>query len=157
MFRRGFPLIKRWIPDRLGLSPALHTFRPTDFGSLIARLPDGIKRNGVRPALLFGIAENVVMNPVFQAERQRPVPGSFGLQLSFVLEKSWKTVFENLNPAIRDAILDFQDRANPEVKLLPVDVLVLSLEQSLPRNAAGFLVGACAREPAPGVGHIAPG
>src|SRR3974390_3827773 len=98
MFRRGFPLIKRWIPDRLGVFPSLHILRPTDFGSLIARLPDGIKRNGVKPALLLGIAENGVMNPVFQAERQRPVPGSFGLQLFFVLEKSWKLFLEKLTP-----------------------------------------------------------
>jgi hypothetical protein len=157
MCRRGFPLVQRWIPDRLGLLPSLHTFRPTDFGSLIAGLSDGIKRNGAKPAFLFGKTENVVMNPIFQAERQRPVPGRFGCQLFFVLEKSRKTVRENLNQPIRDAILDFQNRANPEVKLLPGDVLVSSLEQSLPRNAAGFLVGACARESLQSIGQIAPG
>src|SRR5271157_931961 len=111
MCRRVFPLVEGWILDRLGLLPPLHTFRPADLGSLIARLPDGIKRNGVKPAFLLGKAENVVINPIFQAERQRPALGRFGCQVFFAFEKSRTAIAENLNQPIRYTILDFQDRA----------------------------------------------
>ena len=96
MCRRVFPLVEGWILDRLGLLPPLHTFRPADFGSLIARLSDGIERNCVKPAFLLGKAEDVVINPIFQAKRKRPVLGRLGCEFFLGSNKSWATIVENL-------------------------------------------------------------
>src|SRR5215471_3318824 len=62
------PFLEARISERSGLLPVLDALRPTDFGSLIARLADGVIRNGVKPAFLLCKTENVIVNPVFQAE-----------------------------------------------------------------------------------------
>ena len=63
----------------------------------------------------------------------------------FAFEKSRNTFVENLDQPVRYTILDFEDRPNPEVELLPVDVLITGIKQPLPGNSTGFLVGALAR------------
>jgi hypothetical protein len=94
---------------RLGLPPLLHTLQPTDFGFLIARLSDGKKHNGVKPAFLPGKAENVIIYPIFQAETKGPTRDSPGRDCFLVFEKPKNTVGENLGQPIRDAIFDFDD------------------------------------------------
>src|SRR5215469_1437288 len=86
------PFFEARISERPGLLPVLDALRPTDFGSLIARLSDGVIRNGVKPAFLPGKAENAVVNPVFHPERQRPVLGRFHRQPFFVFEKCWTSL-----------------------------------------------------------------
>src|SRR5208283_3300701 len=111
--RLPFPFLEQRVVNWFGSLPLLYAFRPADFGSLIARLPDGIKGNGVKPAFLLRKAENVVINPVFQAEWQRPSLGRFGRERSFGFDKPRATGVENFNQPTRYATFDFQDRANP--------------------------------------------
>ena len=59
-------------------------------------------------------------------------------------KKSWATIVENFDQPIRNAAFDFEDRANPQIKLLPVDVLIASVVKPLPRDAAGLIVCALA-------------
>ena len=81
--RIALPLVKGGIPDGFGFLPLLYAFRPADFGSLVARLSYGVKRYRIKPAFLLGKAENVVINPIFEAKTTRPVLGRFGRQLFF--------------------------------------------------------------------------
>ena len=85
----------------------------------------------------------MIVNPVFQTERQGP-PGlsCFGWERLLGLKKSLATVVENFHQPIRNAVFDFQDRADPQVELLPVDVLIASLKQTLPEDAAGLSISA---------------
>src|ERR1035437_2107831 len=94
--RHAFPLVERWELNRFGLLPPLHTFRPADLSSLIARLSDGIKRDGVKPAFLLGEAEDMILNPIFQAEGQRPGLDCFGCECFFGFKKSRTAFLENL-------------------------------------------------------------
>ena len=64
---------------------------------------------------------------------------------------------ENFNQPIRHVLFYLQDRANPEVKLLPVHILILSIKQALPRNSASFIVSALASGPLKSGGRIAHG
>jgi len=68
---------------------------------LITRLSDGVKGNGAKPAFPLGKAENVIVNPVFETERQRPVPSRFRRQFPLVFKKSRTTVVEGLDQPIR--------------------------------------------------------
>ena len=95
--RHAFPLFKRRIPDRFGFLPLLYAFRPADFGSLIARFSYGVKRNGVKPAFLLGKAENVVINPIFQAERQEACSWPLWVSVVFRFREIPETVVENLD------------------------------------------------------------
>src|SRR5664279_5034371 len=92
-----FPFFERWIVERSGFLPPLHTFRPADLGSLIARFSDRIKNNSVKPAFLLGKAKYVVINPSFQEEGQRPALSRVRRQLFFASEKSRNMIVENLD------------------------------------------------------------
>jgi hypothetical protein len=76
---------------------------------LIARIANGVIRDGVKPAFLLGKAENVIVNPVFQAESYRPVLGCFRHQFFFVFDKSRTALVQGLCQPVRNAVFDFQD------------------------------------------------
>jgi hypothetical protein len=56
-------------------------------------------------------------------------------------------IVKNFDQPIRNAVLDFQDGANPQVKFLPVNVLIADFDEPLPRYPAGLTVGALAGGP----------
>ncbi len=123
--RHAYPLLERRILDWFSFFPLLGALRPTHFGTLVTRVTYGVIRNCVKPAFLLGKAENMAIDPSFQAQSQRPALGRLEYQLFFAFEKSRNTFVENLDQPIRNAILHFQNRAYPQGKLLPVDVLHL--------------------------------
>jgi hypothetical protein len=142
--RDAFPFFERWIAERFGFLPPLYTFRPADFGSLISCRSDRIKRNGVKPAFPLGEAKDVIINPIFQAKRKRPVLGRLGCESFLGLKKSWATIVQNLGQPIRNPLFDFENRASPQSKLLPIDVLIASVVKPLPRDPSGLIVSAFA-------------
>ena len=68
MRRPGFPFLERQIPDRLGFLPLLNAFRPADFSPLITRISNRVIGDSEKPTSLFGEAEDVVVNPIFEAK-----------------------------------------------------------------------------------------
>src|SRR5271157_2324915 len=86
--RYRLPFAKGRVPDRCGFLPFPDTLRPANLRPLVTRISHCVIRNCVEPALLLDEAENVVVNPVFKAERQRPRLGSFEQPPVFVFEKS---------------------------------------------------------------------
>src|ERR1035437_1423687 len=94
--RHAFPLLERRILDRFGFPPFLDTFRPADFGALIPRFPYRVIRDCAEPAFLLGEAEDMILNPIFQAEDQRPGLDCFGCECFFGFKKSRTAVLENL-------------------------------------------------------------
>src|SRR5271165_5330814 len=155
--RHAFPLLERRILYRFGFLPLLSALRPAHFGSLAARVSYGVVRNCEEQAFLLGESKNVFVNPIFQAEMKRPGLGCFGCESSFSFDKSRNAGVENFNQPIRHAVFNLQDRANPQVELLPVDVLILSIKQALPRNSTSFIVSALASGPLKSGGRIAQG
>src|ERR1035441_6455834 len=155
--RHAFPLLERRILDRFGFLPLLGAFRPADFGSLVARVSYSVVRNCEERTFLLGEGKNVFVNPIFQAEMKRSGLGCFGCERSFSFDKSRNTGVENINQPIREAVLHLEDRANPQVELLPIDVLILSIKQALPRNSASFIVSALASGPLKSRGRVAHG
>src|SRR5271165_183331 len=155
--RHAFPLLERRILYRFGFLPLLGALRPAHFGSLVARVSYGVVRNCEEQAFLLGEGKNVFVNPIFQAEMKRPGLGCFGCESSFSFDKSRNTGVENFNQPIRYAVFNLQDRANPQVELLPVDVLIANFVKPLPRYPAGLLVGALAGGPLKSRGRVAHG
>src|SRR5208337_2746241 len=153
----AFPLLKRRILDRFGFLPLLGGLRPAHFGSLIARVSYCVIRTCEERAFLLGEAEDVILNPIFQTEGQRPGLDCFGSERFFGFEKSRTTVLENLGQPVNDPLLDFEDRASPEIKLLPVDVLIANFVEPLPRYPTGLLIGALAGGPLKAGGRVAHG
>ena len=94
--RRAFPLLERGIVDRFGFLPLLGALRPAHFGSLVARVSYRIIRNCEERAFLLGEAEDMIVNPIFQAEDQRPGLGCFGRERFFGFKKPRTAVLENL-------------------------------------------------------------
>src|ERR1019366_8893575 len=86
--RHSFPLLERRILDRFGFLPLLGALRPAHFGSLIARVSYRVIRTCEERAFLLGEAQDVVLNPIFQAEDQRPGLGCFGWERFFSFKKS---------------------------------------------------------------------
>src|ERR1039458_5810781 len=70
--RHAFPLLEQRILDRFGFLPLLGALRPAHFGSLIARVPYCVIRTCEERAFLLGEAEDMILNPIFQTEDQRP-------------------------------------------------------------------------------------
>src|SRR5271157_201963 len=99
----------------------------------------------------------MIVNPIFQTEMKRPGLGCFGCESSFGFDKPRNTGVENFKQPIRYAVFNLQDRANPQIELLPVDVLILSIKQALPRNSASFIVSALASGPLKSGGRAAHG
>src|SRR5271165_6002799 len=97
MCRRVFPFIKRRILDRFGFLPLLGALRPADFGSLVARVSDGVIRNCEERAFLLGEGKNAFVNPIFQAEMKRGPLDCFGCKRFLSFDKSRDTGVENFN------------------------------------------------------------
>ena len=77
---------------------------------------------------------------------KRPGLAALGVERSFSFDKSRNTGVENFNQPIRDARSSTSRiEATLTVELLPVDVLILSIKQALPRNSASFMVSARSR------------
>ena len=93
---QALPFFERWIAERFGFLPLLYAFRPADFCSLVTRISYGVIGNRVEPAFFLGKAKNVLINPIFQAKRKRPVLGRLGCGLFLGLKKSWATIVQNL-------------------------------------------------------------
>src|ERR1035441_5136870 len=94
--RHAFPLLERRILDRFGLLPLLGALRPAHFGSLVARVSYCVISACEERAFLLGQAKDVILDPIFQAEDQRPGLDCFGRERSFGFKKSRTTVLENL-------------------------------------------------------------
>src|ERR1039457_802185 len=94
--RQAFPLLERRIPDRFGFLPLLGALRPAHFGSLVARVPYCVIRTCEERAFLLGEAKDVILDPIFQAEDQRPGLYCFGRERFFRFKKSWAAVLEDL-------------------------------------------------------------
>src|SRR5664279_1798906 len=62
---------------------------------------------------------------------------------------------QNLGQPFRNPPFDFEDRAGPEIKLLPIDVLIADFVQPLPRDTSGLIVGALTREVLQSIGRFA--
>jgi hypothetical protein len=88
----------------------------------------------------------VLIDPIFQAKRQRLVLGRFRREFLVSSKKPRTAIIENLDQPSRDALFDVQDRADPQVELLPVNVLIPSFVKPLPGDAAGLIVCPLARE-----------
>jgi hypothetical protein len=127
------------IADRLAFLPLLYAFRPADFGSLITWISYGVVSDRVEPSFLLGEAEDMLINPILQTEMKRPQLGCSGRDCAFTFDKSRTTGVESLNQPIRNAVLHFQDRANPLVELLPIDVMISCLEHALRGDAARLI------------------
>ena len=82
---------------------------------------------------------------------------AFGVERSFTFQKSRATVVDDFNQPIGNVALNLQDRAHPQLKLLPVDVLILSFVQALPGNPAGLIVSTNQSGPLQLGGRIAQG
>src|SRR5215475_9534644 len=89
------PFLKGGVLDGLRPLPLLHALRPADLGSLVARFPNGVICDGVKPALLPRKPEKVVVNPVFETEGERPVARVWMAVLS--LKKSRATLIQDLD------------------------------------------------------------
>ncbi len=76
--------------------------------------------------------------------QEKPFPSFFlrclGRQRALSFQKFGAALVQNAHEPLRDALFDFQNRADPQIELLPGDVLVASIEQAWPRNAAGLVV-----------------
>src|SRR5271166_1183160 len=155
--RHAFPLLERRILYRFGVLPLLGALRPAHFGSLVARVSYGVVSNCEERTFLLGEGKNVFVNPIFQAEMKRSGLGCFGCERSFSFDKSRNTGVENFKQPIRYAVFHLQDGANPHVELLPIDVLILSIKQALPGDAASFIVGALTGSPLKSSGRAAYG
>src|SRR5271157_3669735 len=155
--RLPFPFFERRVVNWFGSLPLLYAFRPADFGSLIAGISYGVIGNRVEPALILGEGKNMIVNPIFQAEMKRPRLDCFGRERSFGFDKSRNTGVENFNQPIRYAVFHLQDRANPEVELLPFDVLIADFIEPLPRYPTGLLIGALAGGALKSGGRVAHG
>src|SRR5271157_1150631 len=94
--RHAFPLLERGILDRFGFLPLLGALRPAHLGSLVARVSYGVICTWKERAFLLGEAEDMILNPIFQAEGQRPALGCFGCERFFGFKKSRAAVLENL-------------------------------------------------------------
>src|ERR1035441_5092223 len=94
--RHAFPLLERRILDRFGFLPLLGALRPAHFGSLVARVSYGVIRTCEERAFLLGQAKDVILDPIFQAEDQRPGLDCFGRERFFRFKKSRTAVLENL-------------------------------------------------------------
>ena len=157
MRRRALPFFERWVVNWFGSLPLLNASRPADFGSLLAGISYGVIGNCVEAAFLLGEGEDVIINPIFQAEMKRRRLDCFGCEGFLRFEKSGASGVENFSQPIRHAVCDFEDRADPQVEFLPVDVLIASVVKPLPRDAAGLIVGALARSPLKSDGRVAHG
>src|SRR5271166_2130508 len=94
--RHAFPLLERRILDRSGFLPLLGALRPAHFGSLVARVSYCVIRTCEERAFLLGQAEDVILDPIFQAEDQRPGLDCFGRERFFGFKKPRTAVLENL-------------------------------------------------------------
>jgi len=68
---------------------------------LIARLANGVISDSTEPAFLLGKAEDVIVNPFFQAEKQRLLLGRFQPSPLFVFEESRTALVEGFDQPIR--------------------------------------------------------
>ena len=157
MLRHGFPFLERRIPDRLGFLPLLHAFRPTDLRPLVARFSYRVIRDCAEPAFLLCEAKDMIVNPVPQTERQGSGLSCFGWKRLLGFKKSLATVVENFRQPIRNAVFDFQDRADPQVELLPADVFIADFVEPLPGYAASLFVGTFAGGPLKSGGRVVRG
>src|ERR1039457_525467 len=94
--RHAFPLLERRIVSRFGFLPLLGALRPAHLGSLVARVSYRVIGTCEERAFLLGEAEDMILNPIFQAHDQRPGLGCFGGERFFGLKKSRAAVLENL-------------------------------------------------------------
>ena len=116
-FRRHcFPLLERRILDRFGFLPLLGALRPAHFGSLVARVSYCVIRNCEERAFLLGETENVILNPIFQAENQRPGLDCFGCERLSVSRNPGQRLLRISASQSGMPLFDLQDRANPEVR-----------------------------------------
>src|SRR5664279_4722507 len=94
--RDAFPLLERRIAGGFGFLPLLCALQPAHFGSLIARVSYCVIRACEERAFLLRQAKDVILDPIFQAEDQRPGLGCFGCERFLRFKKSWTAVLENL-------------------------------------------------------------
>src|ERR1039457_7412980 len=94
--RHAFPLLERRIVGGFGFLPLLGALRPAHLGSLIARVSYCVIRTCEERAFLLGQAKDVILNPIFQAQDQRPGLGCFGGERFLRFEKPRTAVLTNL-------------------------------------------------------------
>src|SRR5664280_1553077 len=92
--RQAFPLLERRIVDWFGFLPLLSALRPAHFGSLVARVSYCVIRACEERAFLLGQAKDVILNPIFQAEDQRPGLDCFGCEGIFGFKKPRASILE---------------------------------------------------------------
>src|SRR5215469_16666966 len=91
-----FPFVERRISSWLGLLPFAYAVRPADFGSLITRISYGVIRNRIEPSFFLRKLKNVLVDPIFQAKRKRPVLNRLRCDFFFGLKKSRAPIVKNL-------------------------------------------------------------
>jgi hypothetical protein len=84
-----------------------------------------------KPTLLLREAEDVVVNPIFQAKSQRPLLRGFRCERPVLFKKTDNESECSAQP-IGNTFLGLEDCASPETELLPLDVLIASLLKALP-------------------------
>jgi len=99
--------------------------------------------NAIPLSLAALIAVGIIVIGCFYLVSPERISGTFGLKppASLLgLKKSWATIVQNLGQPIRDPLFDFENRASPQTKLLPVNVLIACVVKPLPRDAAGLII-----------------